>query len=190
MDEERFHRSIRTPVWVAKPGCDDHIVAQVDTAAEALNAGARFKTGQQAPTFAHATDSPDEMRTAEDARPIAGYWSPAWHEQRRGSSSWPASFEHLATAPREGGAACIFVAVTAAREHRRGPSCTAHGGPRSRYCANGAVQGHAGRGWMTQHSFGGAVAPELAAGQDRLEVLAFGVHSPGDGEMVTDRAAR
>jgi quinol monooxygenase YgiN/quercetin dioxygenase-like cupin family protein len=31
---------------------------------------------------------------------------------------------------------------------------------------------------------------ELVAGDDGLDVLAFGVHSPGDGEMVTDRPAR
>jgi quinol monooxygenase YgiN/mannose-6-phosphate isomerase-like protein (cupin superfamily) len=31
---------------------------------------------------------------------------------------------------------------------------------------------------------------ELVAGDDGLEVLAFGVHSPGDGELVTDRPAR
>jgi hypothetical protein len=30
---------------------------------------------------------------------------------------------------------------------------------------------------------------ELAAGGDGLEVLAFGAHSPGDGEMVTDWSA-
>ena len=47
-----------------------------------------------------------------------------------------------------------------------------------------------GRGWIPQYNLGGAVAAELVGGDDGLEVLAFGVHSPGDGEMVTDRAAR
>ena len=32
-----------------------------------------------------------------------------------------------------------------------------------------------------------ASARELEAGPDGLEVLAFGSHSPGDGEMVADR---
>jgi gentisate 1,2-dioxygenase len=32
-------------------------------------------------------------------------------------------------------------------------------------------------------------AGELVAGDDGLEILAFGLHSPGDGEMVTDWAA-
>jgi mannose-6-phosphate isomerase-like protein (cupin superfamily)/quinol monooxygenase YgiN len=32
-------------------------------------------------------------------------------------------------------------------------------------------------------------ARELVAGEDGLEILAFGPHSPGDGEMVTDWAA-
>jgi quinol monooxygenase YgiN/mannose-6-phosphate isomerase-like protein (cupin superfamily) len=31
---------------------------------------------------------------------------------------------------------------------------------------------------------------ELAAGDDGLEVLAFGIHSPGDGELITDRPVR
>jgi mannose-6-phosphate isomerase-like protein (cupin superfamily) len=30
---------------------------------------------------------------------------------------------------------------------------------------------------------------ELAAGAEGIEVLAFGLHSPGDGEMVTDWSA-
>ena len=47
-----------------------------------------------------------------------------------------------------------------------------------------------GRGWIPQYNLGEAVAAELVAGDDGLEVLAFGVHSPGDGEMVADRAAR
>jgi hypothetical protein len=32
-------------------------------------------------------------------------------------------------------------------------------------------------------------ARELAAGAEGMEVLAFGLHSPGDGEMVTDWSA-
>ena len=32
-------------------------------------------------------------------------------------------------------------------------------------------------------------ARELQAGRDGLEVLAFGSHVPGDGEMVSDRPA-
>jgi hypothetical protein len=45
-------------------------------------------------------------------------------------------------------------------------------------------------GWIRQYNLGGVVAAELVAGADGLEVLAFGVHSPGDDEMVTDRPAR
>jgi hypothetical protein len=47
-----------------------------------------------------------------------------------------------------------------------------------------------GRRWIPQSNLDGAFAAELVAGDDGLEVLAFGVHSPGDGEMVTDRPAR
>jgi hypothetical protein len=47
-----------------------------------------------------------------------------------------------------------------------------------------------GRGWIPQYNLGGAVGAELVAGDDGLEVLALNFHSPGDGEVVTDRAAR
>jgi hypothetical protein len=58
---------------------------------------------------------------------------------------------------------------------------------------SGSSQGWAHRHGLVEEIYVVRVAPgsarEMQAGQDGLEVLAFGSHAPGDGEMVSDRPA-